>query len=105
MPKKKLDFTQPMTRELITRIIDKEMKLADDPEGRALALNYMTQMVEQGYVVTQDLTQRYTIQETMDMTWAYMDGYNDAMKTLDLNMKKMMEKLNIPPGMSGGTLV
>jgi hypothetical protein len=97
MPRKKLDFTQPMTRELITRIIDKEMKLEEDKEGRVLALNYMTQMVEQGYVVTADPAQRYTIQETMDMTWAYMDGYNDAMNNIQSTMKKVLGGINLPP--------
>lgn len=99
MPRKKLDFTQPMTRELVTRLIDKEMKLEKDEEGRKLALNYMTQMVEHGYAVTDDPAQRYTVQETMDMTYAYLDGYNDAMQNIAGTMRKVMSKANFPPMM------
>jgi hypothetical protein len=98
MPRRtKLDMSKPMTRELITRLIDKEMGMEKDPDGRALALNYMTQMVEHGYAVTDDPAQRYTIQETMDMTYAYLDGYNDAVKSLDMNFKKMLSKIDLPP--------
>ena len=46
----KLNLNQPMTRELVTLIIDKEMKIEDQAEMRDLAFNYMTLMVEQGYV-------------------------------------------------------
>jgi hypothetical protein len=42
----------------------------------------MTQMVEQGYIVTDDPAKRYIIQEMKDLTHAYLDGYNDAMKML-----------------------
>ena len=98
MPRKaKLDMKQPMTRELITRLIDKEMGMEKDPDGRALALNYMTQMVEHGYAVTDDPTQRYTVQEIMDLSYAYLDGYNDAMKSLETNFKKMLSKIDLPP--------
>jgi hypothetical protein len=90
MPKRtKLDFNQPMTRELINRIIDKDMEMEKQPEERNLALHYMTQMVEQGYVITDDPEQRYTIQEIMDMTYAYLDGYHDAVKTLEMSLRKM----------------
>ena len=35
MPKRtKLDFNQPMTRELVARIIDKEMQMEKQPEER-----------------------------------------------------------------------
>jgi hypothetical protein len=98
MPRRaKLDMNQPMTRELITRVIDKEMGMDKQPEQRDLALNYMTQMVEHGYTVTDDPAQRYTIQETLDMTYAYLDGYNDAVKSLDVNLKNMLSKINLPP--------
>ena len=43
-----LDLNQPMTRELIDKLLDQEMELEKQPEERALALNYMKQMVEQG---------------------------------------------------------
>jgi hypothetical protein len=95
--KVKLDYSLPMTREQITRIIDKEMEMEKRPEERILALNYMTQMVEQGYVVTANPAERYTIQEIMDMTYAYLDGYNDAMKGLEQSFKKLIEKTNLPP--------
>jgi hypothetical protein len=87
--KDKLDFDQPMTRELIDRLLDKEMELEKQPEERALALNYMTQMVEQGYTITDDPAKRYTIGEIRDMTYAYLDGYHDAVKTLEVSLKKM----------------
>ena len=92
----KLDFNKPMTRELIIRIIDKEMGMKKQPAERELALNYMTQMVEHGYVVTENPAERYTIQEIMDMTYAYLDGYNDAMKSLEKSLKKLMENTNMP---------
>jgi len=79
---KKLNLSQPMTRDLINQVIDKEMKMEDQPAERELALNYMTQMVEQGYIVTDDPAKRYIIQEMKDLTHAYLDGYNDAMKML-----------------------
>jgi hypothetical protein len=93
---KKLNLNQPMTREMINHIIDKEMEMEDQPAKRELALNYMTQMVEQGYVVTDDPTKRYTVQEMIDLTHAYLDGYNDAMKMLELSMKKLLDKANNP---------
>jgi hypothetical protein len=62
----KLDFNRPMTRELIDRIINKEMEMDQRSEERELALNYMTQLVEQSYVVTDDPTRRYTMQELMN---------------------------------------
>ena len=98
MPKRtKLDFNEPMTRELITRIIDKEMEMKKQPEERKLALHYMTQMVEQGYAITDDPAKRYTIQEMMDMTYAYLDGYHDAVKTLGMSLKKMFDNtINAP---------
>ena len=92
----KLDLNKPMTRDLIIRIIDKEMDMKKQPEERELALNYMTQMVEQGYIVTYNPAERYTIQEIMDMTYAYLDGYNDAMKSLEKSFKKLMESTNMP---------
>ena len=93
---KKLNLNQPMTREMINHVIDKEMKMEDQPAERELALNYMTQMVEQGYVVTDDPAKRYTIQEMIDLTHAYLDGYNDAMKMLEMSMKKLLDKANNP---------
>ena len=95
----KLDFNQPMTRELINRIIDKEMEMEKQPEERKLALHYMTQMVEQGYIITNDPAKRYTIQEIMDMTYAYLDGYHDAAKTLELSLRKMLDNTINPPMM------
>lgn len=92
----KLDFNKPMTRELIIRVIDKEMGMKKQPEERELALNYMTQMVEHGYVVTDNPVERYTIQEIKDMTYAYLDGYNDAMKELEKSFKKLIDTANIP---------
>jgi hypothetical protein len=92
----KVDFRKPMTRELIVRVIDKEMGMKKQLEERELALNYMTQMVEHGYVVTENPAERYTIQEIMDMTYAYLDGYNDAMKTLEKSFKKLVESTNMP---------
>jgi len=53
-------------------------------------------MVEQGYIVTDDPAKRYTIQEMIDLTHAYLDGYNDAMKTLELSMKKLLDNTNNP---------
>jgi hypothetical protein len=94
--REKLDFNKPMTRELITRVIDKEMGMKKQAEERELALNYMTQMVEQGYVVTDNPAERYTIQEIMDMTYAYLDGYNDAMKSLEKSFRKLIDTTNIP---------
>jgi hypothetical protein len=32
----------------------------------------------------------------MDMTYAYLDGYNDAVKSLDMNFKKMLSKIDLP---------
>jgi hypothetical protein len=32
----------------------------------------------------------------MDLTYAYLDGYNDAMKTLELSMKKLLYNTNNP---------
>jgi hypothetical protein len=84
-----LDFEQSMTRELIDYVIDGEMKLEKETEEYQLALNYLTQMVEQGYVITDDPAKRYTIQEIMDMTYAYLDGYHDAVKMLELSMKSL----------------
>ena len=92
----KLDFNKPMTRELIIRVIDKEIGMKKQPAERELALNYMTQMVEHGYIVTGNPAERYTIQEIMDMTYAYLDGYNDAMKSLEKSFKKLMESTNMP---------
>ena len=92
----KLDFNKPMTRELIIRVIDKEMGMKKRPEEQELALNYMTQMVEHGYVITNNPAERYTIQEIMDMTYAYLDGYNDAMKSLEKSFKKLVESTNMP---------
>jgi len=92
----KLDFNKPMTRELTIRVIDKEMGMKKRPEERELALNYMTQMVEHGYVITNNPAERYTIQEIMDMTYAYLDGYNDAMKSLEKSFKKLVESTNMP---------
>jgi hypothetical protein len=92
----KLDFNKPMTRELIIRIIDKEMGMKKRPEERDLALNYLTQMVEQGYVITNNPAERYTIQEIMDMTFAYLDGYKDAMKGLEKSFRKLIDSSNIP---------
>jgi hypothetical protein len=94
--REKLDFNKPMTRELIIRVIDKEMGMKKQPEERELALNYLTQMVEQGYVVTDNPAERYTIQEIMDMTYAYLDGYNDAMKSMEKSFKKLIESTNMP---------
>ena len=37
----KLNLNQPMTRDLITLVIDKEMKIEDQAEMRDLAFNYM----------------------------------------------------------------
>jgi len=92
----KLDFNKPMTRELTIRVIDKEMGMKKRPEERELALNYMTQMVEHGHVITNNPAERYTIQEIMDMTYAYLDGYNDAMKSLEKSFKKLVESTNMP---------
>ena len=92
----KLDFNKPMTGELIIRVIDKEMGMKKRPEERELALNYMMQMVEHGYVITNNPAERYTIQEIMDMTYAYLDGYNDAMKSLEKSFKKLVESTNMP---------
>jgi hypothetical protein len=92
----KLDFNKPMIRELIIRVIDKEMGMKKQPAERDLALNYMTQMVEQGYIITNNPAERYTIQEIMDMTYAYLDGYNDAMKSLEKSFKKLVESTNMP---------
>ena len=98
MPKRsKLDFNQPMTKELINRIIDQEMEMGKQPEERKLALHYMTQMVEQGYAITDDPNKRYTIQEMMDMTYAYLDGYHDAVRGLGMSLKKMFgDSANLP---------
>ncbi|MFY9814071.1 MAG: hypothetical protein WAK43_07970 [Dehalococcoidales bacterium] len=93
---KKLNLSQPMTRDMINQVIDKEMELEDQPAERELALNYMTQMVEQGYIVTDDPAKRYTIQEMIDLTHAYLDGYNDAMKMLELSMRKLLDTTNNP---------
>jgi hypothetical protein len=93
---KKLNLNQPMTREMINRVIDKEMEMEDQPAERELALNYMTQMVEQGYIVTDDPAKRYTMQEMIGLTHAYLDGYNDAMKTLELSIKKLLDTTNNP---------
>ena len=89
-----LDFEQPMTRELIDQVINGEMKLEKETEAYQLVLNYLTQMVEQGYVITEDPAKRYTIQEFMDMTYAYLDGYDDAMKVLELSMKSLSDLTN-----------
>ena len=56
----------------------------------------MMQMVEHGYVITNNPAERYTIQEIMDMTYAYLDGYNDAMKSLEKSFKKLVESTNMP---------
>jgi hypothetical protein len=92
----KLKLTQPMTRELINQVIDKEMEMENQPSEKELAINYMSQMVDQGYIVTDDPAKRYTVQEMMDLTYAYLDGYNDAMKTLELSMKKLLYNTNNP---------
>jgi hypothetical protein len=94
--REKLDFKKPMTRELIIRVIDKEMGMKKQPEERELALNYMTQMVEHGYVITDNPAERYTTQEIMDMTYAYLDGYNDAMKSLEKSFRKLVDNANVP---------
>jgi hypothetical protein len=97
MPKRtKLDFNQPMTWELVARIIDKEMEMEKQPEEKKMALHYMTQMVEQGYAITNDPAERYTIQEMMDLTYAYLDGYHDAARTLGLSLKKLFDNTNNP---------
>ena len=67
------------------------MEMKDQPAECVLALHYMTQMVEQGYAITDDPTKRYTIQEMIDLTYAYIDGYNDVMKMLELSMKKLLD--------------
>jgi hypothetical protein len=33
----------------------------------------------------------------MDLSYAYLDGYNDAMKSLETNFKKMLSKIDLPP--------
>jgi hypothetical protein len=33
----------------------------------------------------------------MDMTYAYMDGYNDAMQNIAGTMRKVMNQANFPP--------
>ena len=93
---KKMNLDQPQTMDLINQIIDKEMEMKDQPAERELALNYMTQMVEQGYVVTDDPAKRYTILEMMDLTHSYLDSYSDAMKMLELSMKKLLDTTNNP---------
>ncbi|MFZ1915099.1 MAG: hypothetical protein WAU55_08550 [Dehalococcoidales bacterium] len=93
---KKLNLDQPMTRNLINHVNDKEMEMKDQPAERELALNYMSQMVEQGYIITDDPAQRYTVREMMDLTHAYLDGYNDAMKMLELSMKNLLDTTNNP---------
>jgi hypothetical protein len=93
---KKLNLDQPMTRNLINHVNDKEMEMKDQPAERELALNYMSQTVEQGYIITDDPAQRYTVQEMMDLTHAYLDGYNDAMKMLELSMKNLLDTTNNP---------
>jgi hypothetical protein len=81
----KLKLNQPMTRDLINPVIDKEMEMENQSAERELALNYMTQMMEQGFIVTDDPSERYTVQEMMDLTHANLDGHNDAMKMLELS--------------------
>jgi hypothetical protein len=93
---KKLNLDQPMTRNLINHVNDKEMEMKDQPAERELALNYMSQTVEQGYIITDDPAQRYTVREMMDLTHAYLDGYNDAMKMLELSMKNLLDTTNNP---------
>jgi hypothetical protein len=83
----KLNLNQPMTRDLITLVIDKEMKIEDQAEMRDLAFNYMTLMVEQGYVFSKDPAKRYTIREMLDLTYAYLDNFNDAVKRWKLSTK------------------
>jgi len=62
------------------RLIGKEMGMAKDPDGRALALNYMTQMVNN--VTQSPMTRRKRLPSgDDDMTYAYLDGYNDAVKS------------------------
>jgi hypothetical protein len=56
----------------------------------------MTQMVEQGYAITDDPTERYTIQEMMDLTYAYLDGYHGAARTLGMSLKKLFDNTNNP---------
>jgi hypothetical protein len=85
-----------MTRNLINHVNDKEMEMKDQPAERELALNYMSQTVEQGYIITDDPAQRYTVREMMDLTHAYLDGYNDAMKMLELSMKNLLDTTNNP---------
>jgi|GEM_PF-2517905 len=93
---KKLNLDQPMTRNLINHVNDKEMEMKDQPAERELALNYMSQTVELGYIITDDPAQRYTVREMMDLTHAYLDGYNDAMKMLELSMKNLLDTTNNP---------
>ena len=90
----KLNLNQPMKRDLINQVIDKEMEMENQPAERELAFNYMAQMVEQGYIVTDDPAKRYTILEMIDLTYAYLDGYNDAMKTLEMSFKKFLDADN-----------
>ena len=92
-----LDLNQPMTRELIDKLLDREMELEKQPEERALALNYMKQMVEQGYVVTEHPGERYTVHEIRDLTFAYLDGYHDAVKRLEVSLRKMFGDTDNPP--------
>jgi hypothetical protein len=83
----KLNLNQPMTRELITLVIEKEMKIEDQAEMRDLAFNYMTLMVEQSCVFSKDPAKRYTVREMLDLTCAYLDNFNDAVKRWKLSTK------------------
>ena len=83
----KLNLNQPMTMELITLVIDKEMKIEDQAETRDLAFNYMTLMVEQSYVFSKDPAKRYTVREMLDLTYVYLDNFNDAVTRWKLSTK------------------
>jgi len=83
----KLNLNQPMTRDLITLVIDKEMKIEDQAEMRDLAFNYMTLMVEQSYVFSKDPAKRYTVREMLDLTYVYLDNFNDAVTRWKLSTK------------------
>ena len=83
----KLNLNQPMTRELIALVIDKEMKIEDQAEMRELAFNYMTLMVEQDYIFSKDPAERYTVREMLDLTYTYLDNFNEAVTRLKLSAK------------------
>jgi len=83
----KLNLNQPMTRELITSVINKEMGIENQPEKRDAAFNYMTLMVEQGYIFTNNPAKRYTAREMIDLTNAYLDNFDDAVMRWKLSTK------------------